>query len=408
MHVHAGPVLLVERLWHERRALARLAGDVLDDVLLQLRLVGDPQQRVEPDVDLCLSGRTDLVVLELAVDAHLLQRDDHARPQVAVSVHRRGREVALLRTHLVAEVRACAVGVGAEARAPVPVRLGRVDLVERGVRALIERDVIEDVELGFGPHVTRVGDPRREQVALRLDRHVARVARVGLTRDRVDDVADDRQRLLLVEGVDDRGPRVWHEDHVGLRDLLEAADRRAVEAEAVGERVLVERVDRQAEVLPGTREVGELEVDHPHTVGTGEVEHVAGPDAAPGDVAARSQRGAAVGALLEGGRRAGQRISSALASTPSADPSPAAPATSRSPGTRLTSSSNFIPVRASSIAGRSATICVTSLVIREAPTVPPPLPPIITMRSVLASGAETAAASCGSTSSTRSVTAASL
>jgi hypothetical protein len=121
-----------------------------------------------------------------------------------------------------------------------------------------------------------------------------------------------------VEGVDDRGRRVWDEDHVGLRDLLEAAYGGAVEAEAVGERVLVERVDRQAEVLPGTREVGELEVDHPRAVGAREVQHVAGLHAMSGDVSPCRQRDAAVGVLREGDGRAGQRISSAPASTPSA------------------------------------------------------------------------------------------
>jgi hypothetical protein len=103
-----------------------------------------------------------------------------------------------------------------------------------------------------------------------------------------------------VEGVDDRGRRVWDEDHVGLRDLLEAAYGGAVEAEAFGERVLVERVDRQAEVLPGAGEVGELKVDHPHTVGPREVKHVAGLHGAPGDVSPRRQRDAAVGVPREG------------------------------------------------------------------------------------------------------------
>ena len=51
--------------------------------------------------------------------------------------------------------------------------------------------------------------------------------------------------------------------------------------------------------------------------------------------------------------------------------------------------------------------CVTSLVILDAPA-EEPLPPIITIFSVFASGADTADASSGRISSTRSVIAASL
>ena len=59
-------------------------------------------------------------------------------------------------------------------------------------------------------------------------------------------------------------------------------------------------------------------------------------------------------------------------------------------------------------AGNSATICVTSFVMRAAPGPEPLPPPIITILSVFASGADTAAAISGRTPRTRSVIAASL
>ena len=62
---------------------------------------------------------------------------------------------------------------------------------------------------------------------------------------------------------------------------------------------------------------------------------------------------------------------------------------------------------ASSTSGSSATTCVTSFVIFDAPG-EEPLPPIITIFSVCASGADTADARAGRISSTRSVIAASL
>src|SRR5213075_830114 len=46
-----------------------------------------------------------------------------------------------------------------------------------------------------------------------------------------------------------------------LRDPLPAADRRAVEAETLVERRLVERTQRQRHVLPASEQVAELEVD---------------------------------------------------------------------------------------------------------------------------------------------------
>src|SRR5439155_14088866 len=137
---------------------------------------------------------------------------------------------------------------------------------------------------------------------------------------------------------------------------------------------LVERLDREAEVLPGAREVGELEVHHPDAVLLREGQDVLGLDLAPGDVALDGQRG--------------HRTSLA---EPSTSDSPFF-----TPGTRFAMSSSFIPVSASITAGNSATTCVTSFVILDAPG-EPPLPPIITILSVFASGADTAAAISGRT-----------
>src|SRR5437667_388813 len=55
--------------------------------------------------------------------------------------------------------------------------------------------------------------------------------------------------------------RIGHEQHVRLRDSLPAADRGAVEAEALVEGRLVEGRKRQGHVLPAPEQVAELEVD---------------------------------------------------------------------------------------------------------------------------------------------------
>ena len=71
-----------------------------------------------------------------------------------------------------------------------------------------------------------------------------------------------RQRRHARERVERRRRRVREQQHVRLGDALPAADRRAVEAEALVEGLLAERRQGQRDVLPGAEQVGELQVDH--------------------------------------------------------------------------------------------------------------------------------------------------
>ena len=67
--------------------------------------------------------------------------------------------------------------------------------------------------------------------------------------------------LCVAERVDEGGGRVREQHHVGLVDRLEAADRRAVEHQAVVEDALVERLGRDVEVLHDAGQVAEPDVD---------------------------------------------------------------------------------------------------------------------------------------------------
>ena len=175
--------------------------------------------------------------------------------QVGLLVDGGDREVAALVGGLVAEVAAL---FGA---ARVPGALLGVDRVEARVLLHLVAHVVEDVELGLGGEERGVGDAGRGEVLLGLLRDLARVLRVDLAVARVVDVEDHDERALGAERVDVRRRHVGDQLHVGLVDVREAADRRAVEQLADREELLVDGRRRDVEVLLHTREVGEADVE---------------------------------------------------------------------------------------------------------------------------------------------------
>ena len=190
------------------------------------------------------------------LQAGLLQLDHHLVAELAEVVGRGDREVAALVLHLVAAV------VVLERVTGVPGAGRGVDLVVAGVLLGLEAHVVEDVELGLGGEVRRVADAGGGEVGHRLAGDVARVAGVGLAGERVVDEEVHDQRLRGAERVDVGRGRVREQRHVGLVDRLEATDRGAVEVQAVVEDRLVERRDRDREVLHDAGQVAEADVDH--------------------------------------------------------------------------------------------------------------------------------------------------
>ncbi len=109
---------------------------------------------------------------------------------------------------------------------------------------------IEDEELRLRPEICRVADAGRPQVRLRLLRRGSRIARIGLAGRGLDNVAEYDQARLRGERVHHRRLGVQPQDHVALVDRLPAGDRRAIEHDAVAERVLLDRGDMLRSVLP--------------------------------------------------------------------------------------------------------------------------------------------------------------
>jgi len=260
MGVHARPVVAEQWFGHERSGAAVRPRHVLDDVLEQHQLVAGVLQGVEPVVDLRLAGCADLMVGPLHLDAHRGEREDHRIAQVSEVVGGRDREVATLVAGLVSPVAAVLTAAG------VPRGFDGVDEVVASVLLGLKTDVVEDVELRLRTEVGRVRDAGAGQVGLRLGGHVSRVTTVGLVGERVDDGEVHRERLLTPERVDEGGLRVGDELHVRLVDRLEAADRRPVEHQPLGEHVGVERLGGGGEVLHHTRQVAEAHVHELHAL----------------------------------------------------------------------------------------------------------------------------------------------
>ncbi len=269
--VHARPVVADDGLRHERRGLAVGVRGVVHGVLQHLDPVRALDQRLELGADLALAGVGDLVVVHLDLDAHLLEREAHRRPDVLQRIHRRHGEVAALDRRPVAHVAALELLGGRPrglAREHLAIAAGHVD------RPL---DRIEDEELGLGTEVRGVAHAGRLEVGLGALGERARVALVALAVGRLDDVAGDVERGLVGERIDVGGAGIGHQQHVGRLDALPAGDRRAVERVAGVELVHRELLGRHRNVLllaAGVREpkVDELDLlflEHLEDVGGG-------------------------------------------------------------------------------------------------------------------------------------------
>ena len=173
-------------------------------------------------------------------------------------IGRRHREVAFLVAQLVAEV---GFALRRIVFAAIPLAFFAIEEEVAAVRRLVEADVVEDEELGFGADEAGVGDAGALQIVDRLAGDVARIARVVFARDRVLHVADDAERGDHGERIDERRIGLRQQQHVALVDRLPAADAGAVEAEAVFKRFFFELRNGNREVLPDAGEVHEPHVD---------------------------------------------------------------------------------------------------------------------------------------------------
>ena len=253
--VHARSVITEERFRHERRRFAPLLCRVLDDVLELEDVVGRVHHRVEAVVDLGLTARADLVVGALENEARIDQLEADVVAKVGLLVDRAHRKVPALERCLVREVSTLFDAAG------IPCALFGVDEVEARVLLGLVAHVVEDVELGFGGEIRRVGDACRREVLLGLFGDLAGVAVVDLTVARIVNVENHDEGALGAERVDVARRDVGDELHVGFMDRRETADGRSVEQLADREELFVDGGGRDVEMLLHTGQIGEADVE---------------------------------------------------------------------------------------------------------------------------------------------------
>ncbi len=231
----------------------------MDDVFVDLQIVGHLDQRRELGAELVLGGGHFVMVL-FRFDAHLAHERQHLGADVLAGIDRRNREVAALDGGTVAQI-----GMFEAVAAIVGAGIVGAFLGVEGIEALVHRDVethvVENEEFGFGTEKGGVAEAGAGEILLGRLGNGARIATVGLTGQRLDDIAGDGQRRLGEKRIDHGAAEIGHQHHVGFVDRLPAGDRGAVEHRTVGQKVFVNRGQIEGDVLPLSARVGEAQID---------------------------------------------------------------------------------------------------------------------------------------------------
>ena len=254
MHVHAGSVVVQDRLGHKGSGLAVQVGGVVHHVLVNLHPVGAGQQGRADHTQFVL-GRRHFVVVFFHGQSHGGHGGDHFRADVTGAVHRRHREIPALNRRPVAGVAVLKFAAGV---------IGAFFLVNRikgVVHGNVEAHVVEYEKFRLRPEHGRVADAGEPHMSLGALGQRARVPGIGLAGSGLVDVAKQDQRRLGRIWVHHGGRRIGHQGHVGFVDHLPPGNGRAIEHNAVRKRVLVHHRGIDGQVLPLSPGVGETKID---------------------------------------------------------------------------------------------------------------------------------------------------
>ena len=102
--VHAAAIVSEDWFRHEGHRSVVPSGDISQDVFVILHVVAHAFERRVTNVDLCLAGSCDFVMLAINRHACFLELQTHFIADILQRVHRRDRKITFLRSNLVTEV----------------------------------------------------------------------------------------------------------------------------------------------------------------------------------------------------------------------------------------------------------------------------------------------------------------
>ena len=176
MHMHAGAVILEERLGHESGGIAILHRHILADIFVKQGLIGLPGQGIKADAELGLSGSGHLMMMGLDGDTALRHHLGYPGAQVLLAVGGWDREITFLIADTIAQVMAAFVFTG------IPDAFFGIDKIIALMAILFEANIFKNEELQFRSKVTGIANAAFFEISFSLLGHIARVSGIAACR----------------------------------------------------------------------------------------------------------------------------------------------------------------------------------------------------------------------------------
>src|SRR5260370_37853492 len=210
------------------------------------------------------------MMVTLDLNAGPLQLVRNFGAKILERIERRKRNVAFLVANMVSEIRIAVLTIR------VPDRLRIVYRKTSRVSLVLKTHVVEDKAFGFRSKIDCIGDARGLQIAFSPMPYAAWIEPIAFPGDRIDDVGNQAQSLYLHERVDPVTVRIRHQEHVGFVDRCPPAQTRTVETETFVERLFRELFDRKRQVMPGSDQICETNIDVGRLFIGGKLQHIFG------------------------------------------------------------------------------------------------------------------------------------